>query len=183
MATHPAGAMTGSADELLRLTEEELLRQCRFEAYKSGGPGGQKRNKTASAVRLTHVPSGLWAHSGDFRSQVENRTRALHRLRLRLAAELRGSVVVRGYEPPAWTRAYCAGNQLHVNPRNADFARLAAHALDLLRATDGRVGDVAALLGVSTSSLVKFLKEQREIWDAAVAIRRASGLPANPFSD
>jgi hypothetical protein len=74
-----------------------------------------------------------------------------------------------------------SNGQIHVNPHNLDYARVAAHALDLLQARDGRTGDVAALLGVSSSSLVKSLKLQHEIWDAACKIRISAGLIANPF--
>lgn len=173
--------MAAGVDDILSLPEAELLKQCRVQFYKSGGPGGQKRNKTASGVRIVHVPTGIEAHSNDFRAQAENRVRALHRLRFRIAADLRTAVAVRGYEPPAWLRAYLRQGQIHVNVKNPDFARIAAHVLDLLVAREGRVADVAALVGVSSSSLVKFLKAQQEIWDRACGIRRSAGLRANPF--
>jgi hypothetical protein len=172
----PAGT-----DDLLALDEAELLRHCRVEFYKSGGPGGQKRNKTSSAARVVHRDSGLEGHSADFRSQAENRTRALHRLRLRLAAERRTPVQLFAYEPAAWVRPYTAGGQLHLNVRNPEFARLAATVLDLLQAADGNLPRVAALLGVSASSLVKWLRQEHQIWDAACRLRRAAGLPGDPF--
>jgi protein subunit release factor B len=50
-----------------------------------GGPGGQHRNKTASAVRLAHPPSGLAVTATERRSQAQNRGQALRRLRERLA--------------------------------------------------------------------------------------------------
>ena len=85
------------------------------------------------------------------------------------------------YQPPAWVRPYTVGGQLHLNVKNPDFARLAAVALDLLAAADGNVPRVAALFGVSTSSLVKWLRQEHQIWDAACRLRRAVGLPADPF--
>jgi hypothetical protein len=170
-----------TVDQLLSLCEPDLLRGCRVEFYKSGGPGGQKRNKTASAVKIVHVASGIAAHSSDFRSQAENRSRATHRLRFRLAAELRTPVELFAYDPPAWVRAYTGGARLHVNPKNPDFARVGAHVLDLLNAAGGNVARVAALLGVSTSSLAKWLREEPTIWDAACRIRRDHGLGADPF--
>lgn len=169
-------------DAALRLPEEDFARQCDFKPHRSGGPGGQKRNKTSSAVRLVHRPTGLEADSGEFRSQVENRRRALHRLRLRLALDLRGSVVLARYQPPEWIRPYTAGGMLHVNRRNPDFARVAAHALDLAHATDGNVARSAALLGVSASSLVKWLRRDAEVWRSFADIRRAAGLPVDPFA-
>ena len=41
--------------ELLALSDEELMKECRFDAMRGTGPGGQKRNKTSSAARVTHL--------------------------------------------------------------------------------------------------------------------------------
>ena len=48
-----------------------------FSFIRASGPGGQKRNKTSSAVRITHEPSGISAIANESRSQAENRRRAL----------------------------------------------------------------------------------------------------------
>jgi peptide chain release factor len=62
----------------------------RFEAFSAGGPGGQHQNKTASAVRAVHGPTGLAVVARDGRSQHRNKAIALKRLRalLRLDDEL-----------------------------------------------------------------------------------------------
>jgi peptide chain release factor len=52
----------------------------RFERFRAGGPGGQHQNKTESAVRAVHVPSGLVAIARDGRSQHRNKALALARL-------------------------------------------------------------------------------------------------------
>jgi len=54
--------------------------------YRSSGPGGQKKNKTESAVRIKHLPTGIIVTATESRSQFENKERALQRLRERLAA-------------------------------------------------------------------------------------------------
>ena len=66
-------------------SDDALLEQCRVETFRSGGPGGQHQNKTESGVRLVHLPSGVVATSRSERSQHRNRTRALTRLREKLA--------------------------------------------------------------------------------------------------
>jgi hypothetical protein len=166
-----------NVDALLGLSEEDLARQCKFEAYKSGGPGGQKRNKTASAVKLTHAASGISAFSADFRSQSENRVRALHRLRFKFATELRTPLDSRGYEPPMWVSASRVQGKLTTNTKNPLYARLAAHVLDVFAAVDGRMADAAALLGVPSSNLGHFLKAEHTVWAAAARIRAANHLP------
>lgn len=62
----------------------------RFEAFRAGGPGGQHQNKTESAVRAIHIPSGLSIVAREERSQHRNKALALDRLAalLRLQGEL-----------------------------------------------------------------------------------------------
>jgi ribosome-associated protein len=68
---------------MIRLPEsdEDLLRECEVQTFRSSGPGGQHVNKTESAVRLRHLPSGVVVTSQKERSQHRNKALCLQRLR------------------------------------------------------------------------------------------------------
>src|SRR5262249_28780263 len=70
-----------AAIQALQLDDAALLSQCDEEFFVAGGPGGQHRNKTASGVRLTHRPTELSVTATERRSQAQNRSNALERLR------------------------------------------------------------------------------------------------------
>src|SRR5690242_9051662 len=68
---------------------ERLARECLVTAYRSSGPGGQKKNKTESSVRVRHLPTGITRISTESRSQTRNRQIALERLFEELARRAR----------------------------------------------------------------------------------------------
>jgi protein subunit release factor B len=69
---------------ILPESDAELLRECEVDTFRSSGPGGQHVNKTESAVRLRHLPSGIAITSQQERSQHRNKALCLEKLRLKI---------------------------------------------------------------------------------------------------
>src|ERR1700730_8719399 len=66
---------------ILPESDDDLLRECEVEPFRASGPGGQHVNKTESAVRLRHLPSGVVVTSQQERSQHRNKSLCLQTLR------------------------------------------------------------------------------------------------------
>ena len=65
-------------------SDEELLKECNVDTYRAGGKGGQHINKTESAVRMTHLPTGTVVTCQNERSQYQNKRKCLTQLREKL---------------------------------------------------------------------------------------------------
>jgi hypothetical protein len=157
------------------LTDAQLLAQCGVDTYRASGPGGQKRNKTSSAVRLRHAPTGLIVIAEESRSQHENKARALKRLRQALYLELRDPVAAGVLDHPDWCTARDAGGRVRLGPRDPRFWPALGVAFDVLAATQARVSDAAGTLGVSTANLIDFLRIHPRAWQHANSLRLQFG--------
>lgn len=133
-------AATDDPRPWLALPDDALLEQCRLEAFRGSGPGGQKRNKTSSAVRLVHLPTNLSVRSEESRSQMSNRRSALMRLRLQIALHVRAEPV------PVDLKT--------ARPQDpADVARV----LDHLDASDYSISGAATSIGATTGAVSGFV--------------------------
>ena len=81
--------MVSPRGALLSLSPDELQAQCSFDFHKASGHGGQKVNKTSSAVRLVHKPTGLTVVCSESRSQSVNRRIACGKLLKRAVLSFR----------------------------------------------------------------------------------------------
>ena len=165
----------GMAGPAPGVSDAELVAECDLHTYRASGPGGQKRNKTESAVRILHRPSGISVVATESRSQHENRQRALQRLRTALALRLRRPVA--GDAVPAAVQACIdRDGRLRVGRRDRRYLAAAAAVLDLLTASEGSLAAAAKRLQITTGNLSSFITADDDLMAAANRLRAGAGL-------
>lgn len=157
------------------LTDEQLLADCSRQTTRRTGPGGQHRNKTETAVVLTHLPTGLRGEGSETRSQARNGDAALFRLRQTLAEEVRYPVETDAPPSGLW-RSRTPKRKLVVADVHPDFPALLAEALDRVVAVEYDLALAAAKLEISTTQLVRFLQQAPVAWQRINAERRTRNL-------
>jgi hypothetical protein len=170
-------------------SDAQLLAQCEVDTYRASGPGGQKRNKTSSAVRVRHRPSGLIVIAEESRSQHENKAKALQRLRQAFYLRLREELSAEELTPerlearPAYGETLGGGplppgeaRRLHLGRKDPRYWPMVGLVLDVLQACQARVSAAAAALGLSTGNLVDFLQSNDKVWEQANQMRTRCGL-------
>jgi hypothetical protein len=135
---------------------EQLLSECDVRRLRRSGPGGQHRNKVETAISLRHLPTGVQAEANERRSQAQNQSLAMFRLRVNLALEVRRPCGPDYVPSPLWL-SRCNGG-LKVSASHDDFPALLAEVLDVLAAFDGDPKRATTVLGSTPSQLIRLLK-------------------------
>ena len=151
-------------DLLLMLPEDEFIRFCTLDFFKSSGAGGQHRNKTSSAVRVTHSATGLTAEDCTERSQHRNRSNAIRKLKLIIALQIRQPAT------PALPRMECSVTA-------PDYPLFVAELFDRLEECGFDHKSCAAKCGISSSALLKKLARDPKIFQEFNRRRELLKLP------
>jgi hypothetical protein len=164
--------LQGGAYPFLRLDDKKLLKECRVDPYQASGPGGQKRNRKYSAVRITHIATGLTTGSEESRSQIENKARALRRLRKLIALNVRQDCLTERFEIAREVKGiFQSDSPLRINTKNPLYPIFCAIIMDAIFLQDGRMSDACALLKISSGQLGKIFKKDRELFIAVNRLR------------
>ena len=176
-STQPKSDTSGDVTCYVSLDDQTLLSQCAVDTYRASGPGGQKRNKTASAIRLRHEPTGVSANAVESRSQHENKARALKRLRLAIALQVRRPVTIDAYEPSDLLQSCIGRNgKFAIGKRDQRYCAVVWEVLDLLFACGMQVSTAAQKLGLSTANFSSVLRNDPAVWRRVNELRKDAGL-------
>ena len=133
------------------MDDAALSALCKLEFCKATGPGGQKRNKTSSAVRATLPEWNISATDCTERSQTANRAKALRKLRLTLAMTCRETPAV----PP---------ERIDCSVSHRDYPLWTAQVLDVFAENNWQYRIAAEKLGLSPTAFLKKLHRDPLLW-------------------
>lgn len=148
----------------LTATNSDLLAKCKIEKFQASGAGGQKRNKTQTAVRIKHKKLNVYIECSNYREYKKNLDVGLVRLRLKLALIICNLSIeefenqIKNFKLP-----------LNMFRKNAstdhnDYAISIFLGINLFRLNQYSYANSAKKLSISTSSFIKFLKKDKLVF-------------------
>ncbi|MHB0948090.1 MAG: peptide chain release factor 1 [Gemmatimonadaceae bacterium] len=158
-ATESQGRIHTSAATVAVLPEAEEVdvsiddKELRIDVYRASGPGGQGVNTTDSAVRITHLPTGIVVSQQDQRSQIQNKAKAMEVLRARLL-DLRLSEQEAERARLRKTQVGTGDRSAKIRTYNFPQSRVTDHRIhftshDLAGIMDGNLGELIEALRVA----------------------------------
>ena len=139
------------------LSEETLLNDVTLDFGRSSGPGGQHRNRKATACTATHIPSDLSGEATERRRQSENRKMAISRLRRTLAILLRRELDTKTYTISKLWESRRQGDQLPINPKHVEYPAILSETLDVLLACNFDMNQTSSILQISNTQILKIV--------------------------
>lgn len=127
-----------------------FLKSCKTESFQSTGPGGQKKNKKFSAIRMTHIPTEVTVISDNYREQNINKKIAIKKLKIKIAINIRGPKIEL--------------DRTIVSSSSDDYPLWIAKLFDILNNNKYDIKTTAVELSLTTSKLIKLIYKDKTVW-------------------
>ena len=159
-STATVAVLPEAEDVTVEINEKDL----KIDTYRSGGAGGQHVNKTDSAVRMTHLPTGIVVQCQDERSQIKNREKAMRVLKTKLY----------DYYQSQADAKYSENRRLQVGTGDRS-ERIRTYNFPQGRVTDHRINMTLYSIGAFMDGNIDEMLEALRVADQAAKLEAAEG--------